>query len=68
MTIKKSCKNCRALGGTRCELGFKNQTNINYSWKDPIPLEPCPKPLTYEAYFAEREKRQKELAAEASSE
>ena len=53
---KKSCSGCRALDGNKCELGYRVARNINQRWKAPEPLERCPKPLTYDAYFAERDR------------
>lgn len=63
-TQKKSCEGCRALSLDRCDLNFKNRHDPIQPWKAPVPLEPCPKPQTYEQYFTERKRQQEELGVD----
>lgn len=58
MRKKKSCSGCRALGHG-CELGYQIRHHATQPWKAPVPLEPCPKPLTYDDYFAERDRQRR---------
>lgn len=52
MRLKKNCNGCRAIDGTKCDIGYKTE-NIYY--KSILlgckPIEPCPKPKTYKEYF-----------------
>lgn len=54
--IKQTCAGCRALDlievKSRCKLSYKIKTTrlLDGSFET-IPLEPCPKPLTFDAYF-----------------
>lgn len=49
----RTCKGCRAFNGSGCDLGFKIETNpiFNGLGKRGKPLEPCPKPKTYDEYW-----------------
>lgn len=55
-TMKQTCQSCRALQWNYpdylCKLEYKMETvrQLDGSFKN-IPLEPCPKPLTFDAYF-----------------
>lgn len=49
--MKKSCKGCRALDGWSCGLMYKTKRNNTGFYGDIYPLEDCPKPKTYKAYF-----------------
>lgn len=53
--MKRTCNGCRALSGdTGCSLGyerkFKSRGNLLPS--EYVPAEECPKPLTYDRFFA----------------
>jgi len=54
---RKDCSNCKAcrhdiFSNHNCELHFKTSTKqILEGYPVPIPLEPCPKPLTYNQYI-----------------
>jgi len=61
ITMKKTCDRCRALSknlrNPTCGLDYpidlnKTVSTIHngFSYYDPKPLEPCPKPLTYSKY------------------
>ena len=68
MRVKKSCDGCRAIGRSdRCNLGYK--TKILYipikafgdrELKRMVPLEPCPKPRTYDGYYLQMKFKVKE--------
>lgn len=49
----KTCKECRAFNNSRCVLGYKIKTEpIFYGISSRgKPLEPCPKPKTYDEYI-----------------
>ena len=54
--MKKNCNSCRAIGGIYpnmyCRLGFKIGRVISLGIVSSfVPLEECPKPLTFDAYF-----------------
>lgn len=58
--MKKSCNGCRAHGKNYCILGYKTKiTHVivpafgNRSFEKMVPLEECPKPLTYNNYMFE---------------
>jgi hypothetical protein len=52
---RKKCGNCRAYKSGNCTFGYKVKTiffgGIGGIPIDGKPLEPCPKPLTYESYI-----------------
>jgi len=56
LTMKSNCKGCRALkwnhSGHTCKLDYEIDT-IHYldGSLEIFPLEPCYKPLTFDAYF-----------------
>jgi len=55
-TMKNTCKGCRALEWStpnyKCKLGYEIDTIYDLTGIIEIfPLEPCPKPLTFDAYF-----------------
>ena len=54
--MKKTCNSCRAIGGyypkMYCRLGFETDSIVsNGVTVEFFPLVPCPKPLTFDAYF-----------------
>ena len=56
----KTCKGCKALNfDGSCSLGFENKVIYSDGIKGgfnvgSIPLKPCPKPRTINAYFLEK--------------
>jgi len=55
-TMKHNCTNCRALylmaRDHLCKLNYKvNTRKLLFDFLEVYPLEPCPKPLTFYAYF-----------------
>jgi len=53
---RKDCSNCKAcrhdcFSRSNCELHFKTGTKQILGYPVSIPLEPCPKPLTFDQYF-----------------
>lgn len=58
--IRKDCSDCRAcnhdvFSSSNCSLYFKTGSKEIVGYPISIPLEPCPKPLTYDQYFLCRE-------------
>lgn len=60
--MKRTCSGCRAEGlDGHCDLGYETKVKdivmgVLYRYK---PAEECPKPLTYNAYFASERKEGK---------
>lgn len=60
--MKKSCNGCRAhSGGSYCKLGYITKilyipilTFGNRELEKMVPLEPCPKPKTYDDYYLQQ--------------
>ena len=51
--MKRTCNYCKALSGTQCSLGFKNEprtigeTDQTGWFRGMKPSEECPKPMTH---------------------
>ena len=69
-TMKQTCQGCRSLQWNYpdylCKLEYKMQTvqQLDGTFKN-IPLEPCPKPMTFDVYFTIVQDR--EIAAREKS-
>lgn len=55
--MHSSCNNCKAIftntSGTKCRLGFEINKIITLdTFPEFYPEVPCPKPLTFDKYFA----------------
>ena len=55
-TMKHNCANCRALDlmarDHSCKLNYKTNTRkLLFDHLETYPLEPCPKPLTFDDFF-----------------
>ena len=67
-TMKDTCKGCRALEYSsptyNCKLEYEIDTIRDLAGTLEIfPLEPCPKPLTYDAYFQITQAKENEARA-----
>jgi hypothetical protein len=66
--MKKNCNGCRAsstgfYGQYKCDLNYKMESIFNdkcLMYTHGKPLEECPKPKTYEDYFAQMNVYRKE--------
>lgn len=68
-TQKRTCERCKALDTTArsyensCQLGFNNRGPSGaFGLQQTIPQEPCPKPMTINAFYQELKIKQERIA------
>ena len=63
--MKQTCYGCRALNLDWCNLGYKNSKVYNPRKRlyEIMPLEYCPKPLTYDKWLRLTEEKNEETTS-----